>query len=142
MTKRDEFHRFRIGEKFYEIIGPISAIACAVVCLGLPVVSGVLGIVGLHFLQDDRLLIPFEVLCCGTLLWTFERGRKIHGRLTAVWLALVAAGVLLGSMFLPSRVSKVAVVFACIVLASATILNRVLLKRCSCAVISANRDVP
>jgi len=142
MTKEAEFHRFGIGKKFYELIGPIGAIMCALVCLGLPVVSGLLGIAGMNFVRDDRILIPVEVLCCGTFLWTFERGRKIHGRSITIWLAFTAAGMLMVSMFIPSRVSKVAVVFACIVLAAATVLNWVLLKRCSCAAISANRDVP
>ena len=142
MTKRGELHRFRIGEKIYELIGPIGAITCAVVCLGLPVVSGLLGIAGMNFLRDDRLLIAFEVLCCGTFLWTFERGRHIHGRLITTWLALAAAGMLLVSMFLPSNVSRVSVVLACIALAAATVINRVLLKRCSCAVTPANSDLP
>ena len=142
MTKGDELRRFGIGKKIYELIGPIGAITCAVVCLGLPVISGLLGIIGMNFLRDDRLLIAFEVLCCGTFLWTFERGRKIHGRLITTWLALAAAAMLLGSMFLPNNVSRVSVVLACVALAAATVLNRILLKKCSCAVTPANRDLP
>jgi len=105
---------------------------CAAVCIGLPAISGTLGVAGMNFLQDDRLLIPFEVLCCVAFLWSFERGRQVHGRLIVIWLAFVAAGTLLGSMFLAGIHSKAAVVFACIVLTAATALNQVFLKRCSC----------
>jgi hypothetical protein len=105
---------------------------CAVVCLGLPIVSGTLGVAGINFLRDDRLLIPFEVLCCVAFLWALERGRQVHGRLIVVWLAFVAAGTLLGSMFLTGIHSKAAVLFACIVLTAATALNQVFLKRFPC----------
>jgi len=140
MTKGDVFQRIGVGKKLYEIIGPLGAIICAVVCLGLPVVSGALGIAGMNFLRDDRLLIPFEILCCGTFLWTFERGRQIHRRIVIMWLAFVAAGMLLVSMFLSSILSEATVVFACIVLATATVLNRIFLKRCSCTSTSVNRS--
>jgi hypothetical protein len=132
MAKGDGIPGVGIAKRFCETIGPLGAIVCAVVCLGLPVVSGTLGVVGMSFLRDDRLLVPFEVLCCGAFLWTFERGRQAHGRLIAVWLAFVAAGALLGSMFLTSIRSKAAVLLACIVLTAATALNQVFLKRCSC----------
>jgi hypothetical protein len=115
-----------------EMIAPLGAVICAVVCLGLPVVSGTLGVAGMSFLRDDRLLLPFEVLCCGGFLWTFERGRQVHGRLIVIWLAFVAAGMLLGSMSLEGMHSKAAVLFACIVLTAATALNQVFLKRHPC----------
>src|SRR6266496_5072984 len=132
MAKRDGFRGVGILKSFCETIGPLGAVICAVVCLGLPVVSGTLGVAGINFLHDDRLLIPFEVLCCVAFLWAFERGRQVHGRLIVIWLAFVAAGTLLGSMFLTGIHSKAAVAFACIVLTAATALNQVFLKRCSC----------
>jgi len=132
MAKGDGFPGVGIVKRFWEMIGPLGAIVCAVVYLGLPVVSGALGVAGMNFLRDDRLLIPFEVLCCGAFLWTFVRGRQAHGRLIAILLAFVAAGTLVGSMFLTSIRSKAAVLFACIVLTLATTLNQVFLKRCSC----------
>jgi hypothetical protein len=132
MAKGDVSRRVGIVNGFCETIGPLGAVICAVVCLGLPVVSGTLGVAGISFLPDDRLLIPFEVLCCVAFLWAFERGRQVHGRLIVIWLAFVAAGTLLGSMFLSGVHSKAAVVFACIVLTAATALNQVFLKRCSC----------
>jgi hypothetical protein len=132
MAKGDVFRRVGIVKRFCEMIGPLGAVMCAVVCLGLPVVSGTLGVAGMNFLRDDRLLIPFEFLCSGAVLWTFERGRQVHGRLIAVWLAFVATGTLFGSMFLAGIHSKSAVLFASIVLAAATALNQVFLKRCPC----------
>jgi hypothetical protein len=132
MAKAHVFGRVGIVKRFCEMIGPLGAVMCAVVCLGLPVVSGTLGVAGMNFLRDDRLLIPFEFLCSGAFLWTFERGRQVHGRLIVVLLAFVAAGTLLGSMFVTGIRSKAAVLFACIVLTAATALNQVFLKRCPC----------
>lgn len=124
---------FRKIKRICEIGGVLGATLCAVVCLGLPAVSGALGAAGMKFLRDDRLLIPLEVLCCGVFLWTFERGRQVHGRLIALWFAFVAAGVLLGSMFLISALSKAAVALGLILAAVATRLNQVFLKRCACS---------
>lgn len=116
-----------------EIGGSLGAALCAVVCLGLPAVSATLGVAGITFLRDDRVLIPLEVLCCGVFLWTFERGRQQHGRHIAIWIAFLAAAVLLGSMFLSAALSRATVVFALIFIAVAMRLNQVFLKRCSCA---------
>ena len=115
-----------------ETSGALGAVLGAVVCLGLPAVSGALGVAGMTFLRNDRLLIPLEVVCCGAFLWTFKRGRQVHGKFVAMWFAFAAAGVLLGSMFLTAVLSKAAVVFALILLAVATRLNQVFLKRCFC----------
>ena len=112
------------------MIGPLGSIMCAVVCLGLPMVSGTLGVAGISFLRDDWILIPFEILCCGAFLWTFERGRQAHGRLSAVLLAFAAAGMLLGSMLLTGIRSKTAVVFGSILLIVATALNQLFLRKC------------
>jgi hypothetical protein len=132
MANGEVFRKVGIAKRLCKTIGPLGAVICAVVCLGLPVVSGTVGVAGLNFLRDDRLLIPFEVICCGAFLWTFERGRQVHGRLIVIWLAFIAAGMLLGSMFLTGTHSKGAVLFACIVLTAATALNQVFLKRCPC----------
>lgn len=132
MTKVDKFRSVRGAKRFCEMIGSLGAIACAVVCLGLPAVSGALSVLGMKAFRDDRLLIPFEVLCCAVFLSSFERGRRIHGKPTAMGIALVAAATFLGSMFLTGVRSKAVVVFACVLLTSATALNQRLLKRCPC----------
>ncbi len=128
----DVFRRIGILKSLGEMTGPLGAILCAVVCLGLPVVSGVLGVAGINFLMDDRLLIPYEILCCGAFLWSFERGRQKHGNFIALLLAFVAAGMLIGSMLLSGTRSKAAVLIGCIVLIVAATLNQVFLKGCSC----------
>src|SRR5258708_39469447 len=126
------FRAAGIVKRFCALFGPLGAVMCAVACLGLPVVSGALGIAGMNFLRDDRLLIPFEILCCGAFLWSFERGRRAHGKLIVVWLAFLATGMLMGSMFLTGVRSKTAVLFACILLTAAMALNRVFLKKFLC----------
>jgi hypothetical protein len=122
-----------IVKRFCKTISPLGAVLCAVLCLGFPVVSAALGAAGMNFLRDDRLLIPFEVLCCGAFLWSFERGRQVHGRFIAVLFAFAAAGALLGSMLFTGIRSKAAVLSGCMILIVATALNRVFLKRGLCA---------
>jgi hypothetical protein len=122
------FRAAGIVKRFCALFGPLGAVMCAAVCLGLPVVSA-LGVAGMNFLRDDRLLIPFEILCCGAFLWSFERGRQAHGKLIVVWLGVLATGTLMGSMFLAGVRSKTAVLFACILLTAAMALNQIFLKK-------------
>lgn len=132
MTRVNKFRSVRGMKRLCEMIGPVGAIACAVVCLGLPAVSGALSVLGMKAFRDDRLLIPFEGLCCAVFLWSFERGRQVHGKFIVMGIALLAAGTFMGSMLLAGARSKAAVVFACVLLTLATVLNRRLLKRCLC----------
>ena len=125
--------RFGILNRICESGGVLGAVLCAVVCLGLPAVSATLGVAGITFLRDDRLLIPLEVLCCGAFLWNFQRGRLVHGRHIATWFAFVAAGVFLGSMFLTPALSKGAIALALLFITVATTLNQVFLNRSSCS---------
>ena len=140
MIRIDKFLSARSVKRFCEMVGPVGAIACAVVCLGLPAVSGVLGFLGMKAFRDDRLLLPFEVLCCAVFLWSFERGRQTHGKFVALGIALVAAGTFLGSMFLSGGRSKAAVVCACALLTAATILNQRLLKICPCVMKQSSKS--
>jgi hypothetical protein len=80
MARCEVFRWLRLVKRFCETIGPLGAVVCAVVCLGLPVVSGALGVVGMNSFKDDRLLIPFEIASCAAFLWSFERGRQVHGK--------------------------------------------------------------
>jgi len=118
-------------KRLCNVAGPIGAVVCAVICLGLPIVSAALGVAGMSVLRDDRILIPFELLCCGAFLWTLEQGRRVHRRSLALWLALIAAGALLGSMFIPRTLSRIGVVGGCAVLVVSMMFNRRSLKRCS-----------
>ncbi len=129
MAERDVFCSAGIVKRLCETIAPLGSILCAVVCLGLPIVSGALGAAGISFLRDDWILIPFEILCCGALLWAFERGRRAYGRLIAVLPAFAAACMLLGSMLLTGIRSKSAAVFGCMLLIAATALNQVFLRK-------------
>jgi hypothetical protein len=115
-----------------KMTGPVGAVICAVICLGVPIVSASLGVIGMDLLGQERLLIPLELLCCGAFLWAMEQGRRVHHRSSALWLAVLAAGTLVGSMFVPRALSGVCVVGGCAVLGASIVLNRRLLKRCSC----------
>jgi hypothetical protein len=112
--------------------GPVGAVICAVICLGVPIVSATMGVFGINILRQDRLLIPLELLCCGAFLWAMKQGRRVHHRSSALWLALLAAGTFVGSMFAPKALSAVCVVGGCAVLGASIVLNRRSLKRCSC----------
>jgi hypothetical protein len=138
MTKEDVY-RVAIAKTFCGVIAPLGAIACAVVCLGLPIVSGALGVAGMNFLRNDRLLIPFVLVCCAAFLWTFERGRRVHGKLIVIVLAFIAGGTVLGSMFLTGMLSKTVLAFGCILLTVVLMLEKFFLKRYSCAADDPNR---
>jgi hypothetical protein len=112
--------------------GPVGAVICAVVCLGIPIVSASLGVVGMNILRQDGLLIPLELVCCAAFLWAMEQGRRMHHRSSVLWLALLAAGTFVGSMFAPRALPGVCVVGGCAVLGASIALNRMSLKRCSC----------
>jgi uncharacterized membrane protein YhaH (DUF805 family) len=53
----------------------------------------------MNIIRQDRLLIPLELVCCAAFLWAMEQGRRVHHRSSALWLALLAAGPFVGSMF-------------------------------------------
>jgi hypothetical protein len=46
MTRSDKFRSVGMVKRFCEMIGPLGAIVCAIVCLGLPTICGALGILG------------------------------------------------------------------------------------------------
>jgi hypothetical protein len=115
-----------------KMAGPVGAVICAVICLGVPIVSASLGVFGLNILRQDRLLIPLELLCCAAFLWAIEQGRRVNHESSALWLALIAAGTFVGSMFAPRALSGVCIVGGCAVLGASIVLNRRSLKRCSC----------
>jgi MerC mercury resistance protein len=121
-----------ILHRLCNMAGPVGAVICAVICLGVPIVSASLGVFGMNILQQDRLLIPLELLCCAAFLWAIEQGRRVHHESSALWLALIAAGTFVGSMFAPRALSGVCVVGGCAVLGASIVLNRRSLKRCSC----------
>jgi hypothetical protein len=112
--------------------GPVGAVICAVICLGVPIVSASMGVIGMNIFRQDRLLIPLEPLCCVAFLWAIEQGRRVHHESSALWLALLAAGAFVGSMFVPRALSGVCVVGGCAVLGASIALNRRSLKRYSC----------
>lgn len=121
-----------LATELSSVIGPAGAVLCSIVCLGLPAVSAVLGATAMKILGNDRFLIPVEVLCCATFLWSFERGRKIHGRYLAISIACVAAALFLGSMMLTQVLSRVSIAAGSLTLIGAMALDRRFLKRASC----------
>jgi hypothetical protein len=111
-------------DKICEAAGPFGALACAIICLGMPVVSAALGLAGAGFLRNDRLLIPGELLCCAMLLWSLLKSRRSHGKSVAAWLGTCAIGAFLGSMFLSGMESKASVGFGLFILVASLLLNR------------------
>ena len=86
---------------------PFGAFICAIICLGVPVVSVTLGMAGAGFLRNDRPLIPSELLCCAMLVWSLVKSRRAHGKAVALWLGLFAVGPFLSSMFISGTASKI-----------------------------------
>lgn len=126
--------RFRARlENISEAAGPFGALICAIICLGMPVVSAILGVVGAGFLRDDRLLIPCEVLWSAMLLWSLIKGRRSHGNSLAMRLGLCAVGAFLGSMFISGLGSKISVGLGFLALSASLLLNRHFSLRCGCS---------
>ena len=67
--------------------GPIGSIFAALCCLGFAPALAALSAVGLGFLINDLVLIPFLVLFLGATIWdSIEIGRAITRRDPSTWL--------------------------------------------------------
>jgi hypothetical protein len=126
-------HRFGARlDKICETAGPFGALACATICLGIPVVSAALGLVGVGFIRNDRLLIPGEFLCCSMLLWSLIKSWRSHGKSVVMWLGSCAIGAFFGSLFFSGMESKISVGVGFVVLSASLLLNRHFSLMCSC----------
>jgi len=106
------------------VLGSSFALLC---CAGAAPVLGLLSAIGLGFLINDAVLIPFLVFALGVTAWGLWHGRRCHGRGSPLLFGLGGAGLAVGGLFLWVPLAFAG--FAAVILASAWNLR--LLRTCT-----------
>ncbi len=104
--------------------GVTGAILAALCCAGAPMILSVLAALGLSFLRNDRILLPFIGVSLAIALWGFWQGRRIH-RADGPLLLAVSASVALvaGIVFVHGFPARVLIGAGAIGLVVATVWN-------------------
>ncbi len=84
-----------MGWRLIDRIGSWLSLACVVHCLALPVAVGVLPLLGLQFLEDERVEIGFLVIGALFALIATLWGLHRHGAVRVVAVFSAAIGVML-----------------------------------------------
>jgi len=77
-------------ERIADSAGVFGAIFAALCCLGVPFIVAGLAAIGLSFLRSDPILWPLMILSLIVALWGMWRGRRMHGRVGPLIIALVS----------------------------------------------------
>ena len=78
------------------LLGSGFALLC---CAGVAPALGLLSALGLGFLINDAVLIPFLLLALGVTGWGLWQGRRCHGRHSALLLGLGAAVLTVAGLY-------------------------------------------
>lgn len=78
------------------LLGSGFALLC---CAGVAPALGLLSAIGLGFLINDAVLIPFFLLVLGVTAWGLWQGRRCHGRRSALLLGLGAAALTVSGLY-------------------------------------------
>lgn len=105
--------------------GPIGSIIAALCCLGAAPVLAALAAVGLGFLINDLILIPFLALFLGVTVFALSRDRPRHGNSGPTWLAAAASLLSLGSLW----ISSIIVLVGLLLLVAASLWNLILIRQ-------------
>ena len=84
--------------------GPIGSIFAALCCLGFAPALTAPSAVGLGFLINDLVLIPFLVIFLGATIWGLHRDRPRHHTPGPEYLAWVASGLTVGGLWISGAV--------------------------------------
>ena len=124
----------KIG-KWLDAAGVTASWACAVHCLALPLLVGVLPLVGLSFLLDEtteRIFILVSILLAAlSLLPAYFRE---HGKIRSVFLAAAGIGLIVLTHFFLEENLAAKIVFliaGAILLSAAHLINRRLCRECA-----------
>jgi mercuric ion transport protein len=119
-------------ERIADGAGVVGAVLAALCCAGAPIVLSVLSVLGLSFLRNDAILVPFMSLALLIALWGFWVGRRLHGS-SGPLLAAVAGAIALvaGVVFIHGFPAKQVIGLGAIALVAATVWNAY--RRRSCA---------
>ncbi len=104
--------------------GVTGAILASLCCAGAPMILSVLAALGLSFLRNDRILLPFIGLSLAVALWGFWQGRRFHNAYGPLLLALAASATLIaGVVFIHGFPARVLIGVGAIGLVVATVWN-------------------
>lgn len=104
--------------------GVTGAILASLCCAGAPIILSVLAALGLSFLRNDRILLPFIGISLAVALWGFWQGRRIHGASGPLLLAVSASAALVaGVVFVHGFPARVLIGIGAIGLVVATVWN-------------------
>jgi mercuric ion transport protein len=71
--------------------GVAGAILAALCCAGTPIIVSALAATGLSVIRKDAILWPLMLLSLAVSLWGFWQGRRLHGKVGALTLAVAGA---------------------------------------------------
>lgn len=104
--------------------GVSGAILASLCCAGAPIILSVLAALGLSFLRNDSILLPFIGISLAVALWGFWQGRCMHGAYGPLLLAISASVALIaGVVFVHGFPARVLIGTGAIGLVVATVWN-------------------
>lgn len=111
--------------------GVLGASFAALCCAGTPLIVSALAATGLSFLRRDALLLPLMFASLAIALWGFWRGRRLHGSVGPLLLAIAGAAGLIGGVLLIHGFPAKEVIWAgAAALAAASLWNVIARRRC------------
>ena len=111
--------------------GVLGASFAALCCAGTPLIVSALAATGLSFLRRDALLLPLMFASLAIALWGFWRGRRLHGSVGPLLLAIAGAAALIGGVLLIHGFPARALIWAgAAALAAASLWNVIARRRC------------
>ena len=115
--------------------GVVGAVLAALCCAGAPIIVSVLSALGLSFLRNDAILLPFMGVALLIALWGFWSGRRTHGSSRPLVLAIAGAIALVaGVVFIHGFPAKQVIGIGAFALVGATVWNAYLRRTCGAPV--------
>lgn len=108
-------------------VGFLGSLFAALCCIGTPALLAFLGAIGVGFLINDAILIPFLLISLGLTIWGLLLSLRIHKRPQALILSIISSIIVFSGIW----ISKLLVYLGLIGLLGSSIWNIVLKKQCS-----------
>lgn len=112
------------SSRLADVAGVLGAVLAALCCAGTPLIVSALAAAGLSGLRNDAILWPLMFGSLAVALWGFWQGRRRHGRVGPLVLAVLGAVALsLGVVVIPGFPARVTIWSAAAALVAATLWN-------------------
>lgn len=131
-TSTDSSGNASATASFTDGAGVLGAIVAALCCAGTPFIVSALAAVGLSFLRSDAILLPLMGVSLVIAFWGFWQGRRLHGSVGPLALAVAgAAGLVTGVVFIHGFPAKQVIWSGAVALLVATVWNVAARRRCA-----------